>query len=112
MPFPPADSSSGAQVGLAPEVERRFVDIVEDGFALHCCGDRAEPSALVASYEWEQFVDVVTIRDFERVTVVRVPERGKVDVFRRAAGGASWLGVVVRLVWGSVVVRDRRREFR
>ncbi|MGH4011912.1 MAG: hypothetical protein ACRDTH_27755 [Pseudonocardiaceae bacterium] len=39
------------------------------------------PRALVASYEWEQYVDIVTIRGFERVTVARVPQRGKVDVF-------------------------------
>ncbi len=39
-----------------------LVDIVKDGFILHCCGDRAEPSALVASYEWEQCMDIVTIR--------------------------------------------------
>lgn len=81
MPFPPVDSSSGAQVGLAPEVERLLVDIVEDGFILYCCRDRAEPSALIASYEWGQYVDVVTIRGFERVTVARVPQQGKVDVF-------------------------------
>jgi hypothetical protein len=39
------------------------------------------PNALVAAYEWEQYVDLLTIRDFSRVTTARVPKRGAVDIF-------------------------------
>jgi hypothetical protein len=56
-----------------------------DGFALCCCGPRAAPFALVAAYQWEDYVDLVTIRCFDRVTTARVPapRHGRVDVFTR-----------------------------
>jgi hypothetical protein len=66
---------------LAPEVEGLLIDVVTDGFVVYCCGPRAAPNALVASYEWEHCLDVLTIRDFNRVTAARVPARGRVDVF-------------------------------
>lgn len=62
-------------------VEGLLLDVVRDGFILYCCGDRAAPNALVASYEWDHCVDLVTIRDFDRVTTARVPKQGTVDVF-------------------------------
>lgn len=59
------------------------MDVVTDGFVLYCCGGQANPTALVASYEWEIYVDLITIRSFERVTAARVPipHGGQVDVF-------------------------------
>ncbi|MGH3919561.1 MAG: hypothetical protein ACRDSG_11105 [Pseudonocardiaceae bacterium] len=63
--------------GLAPEVEGLLVDVVADGFVLYCCGPRAAPNALVASYQWEHCLDVLTIRDFDHVTVARVPPSGR-----------------------------------
>lgn len=76
-------SASGDQVGLLPAVEGLLVDVVADGFVVYCCGNRAGPNALVASYQWEHCVDLVTIRSFDRVTAARVPtlQRGQVDVF-------------------------------
>jgi hypothetical protein len=71
----------GWQVSLPPVVEGLLLDVVADGFVLYCCGDRAAPNALVASYEWDHCVDLVTIRDFERVTAARMPRKGKVDIF-------------------------------
>jgi hypothetical protein len=64
-------------------VEGLLVDVIADGFVLYCCGHRAGPNALVASYQWEHCVDLITIRDFDWVTVARVPapHRGQVDVF-------------------------------
>lgn len=75
------DSGHDIQVGLSPVLERLLLDVVADGFILYCCGDRAQPTALVASYEWEHCVDLVTIRRFDRIITARVPKRGKVDVF-------------------------------
>jgi hypothetical protein len=75
------DPCPGTQVALPPAVERLLGDIVDDGFVLHCCGARAAPTALVASYEWPGYVDVLVTRDFDRVTTARVLKRGKVDVF-------------------------------
>ncbi|MGH4014226.1 MAG: hypothetical protein ACRDSL_09920 [Pseudonocardiaceae bacterium] len=94
-----------SQVGLPPEVERLLLDVVADGFVLYCCGPRAEPNALVASYEWAQYIDLVTIQDFERVTTARVPKRGTVDVFAPETvvwayqGSPQWaLRALLRLV--------------
>ncbi len=75
-------SRSGGQTSLPPVVEGLLLDMVADGFVLYCCGRRADPTALIASYDWEHFVDILTIRDFDRVTAARVPapDRGRVDV--------------------------------
>jgi hypothetical protein len=68
-------------VGLPAVVEQLLADVVADGFAMYCCGPKAAPNALVASYEWKHWVDLVTIRDFARVTAARMPVRGRVDIF-------------------------------
>ena len=74
-------SRCGWQMGLPPVVEGLLLDVVADGFVLYCCGDRAAPNALVASYEWDHCVDLVTIRDFARIIFARVPRKGRVDIF-------------------------------
>ncbi|MGA8521272.1 MAG: hypothetical protein WB735_24750, partial [Pseudonocardiaceae bacterium] len=68
---------------LPSEVERLLLEVVADGFVLYCCGPRVAPFALVAAYQWEDYVDLVTIRCFDRVTTARVPapHHGRVDVF-------------------------------
>lgn len=67
--------------GLAPEIEGLLVEVVADGFAVHCCGPRTAPRALVASYQWDGYVDLATIRRFDRVTTARIPAPGRIDVF-------------------------------
>jgi hypothetical protein len=63
-------------------VEQLLVDVVADGFTLYCCGPKAAPNALVACYEWERCVDLLTIRDFDRVITARAPTRGRsMDIF-------------------------------
>jgi len=79
--FPSAVPRRGGEVGLPTVVEELLVDVVTDGFTLYCCGPKLAPNALVAAYEWEQHVDLLTIRDFSRVTTARVPKRGAVDIF-------------------------------
>jgi hypothetical protein len=71
----------GGEVGLPTVVEELLVDVTTDGFTLYCCGPKFAPNALVAAYEWEQYVDLLTIRDFNRVTTARVPKRDAVDIF-------------------------------
>jgi hypothetical protein len=77
----PARCRLGSGVDMPPVVERLLLGVVQDGFVLYCCGGRASPSALVASYEWEQYVDAVVIKGVDRVTAARVPKGAGADVF-------------------------------
>ena len=79
-----AESHHGGPVGLSGVVEELLVEVVADGFTLHCCGPKAAPHALVAAYEWDHYacVDLLTVRDFDRVITARVPIEGcAVDIF-------------------------------
>ncbi len=68
-------------VGLPAAVEELLIDVAADGFTLHCCGPKTAPNALVGSYEWAHYVDLLTIRNFDRVTTARLPKRGdRVDI--------------------------------
>ena len=81
---PPLPVQCSASKGcLPPEVERLLLDVVADGFVLYCCGPKAAPRALVASYQLKHYVDLLTIRCFDHVTTARIPapEHGRVDVF-------------------------------
>ncbi len=63
-------------------VEQLLVEVVADGFVLYCCGPRAAPNALVATYEWDHHMDLLTVRDFDWVITARVPTKGRaVDIF-------------------------------
>ena len=73
--------SGGGQVRLPAVVEQLLVDVATDGFTLYCCGPKTAPHALIAAYEWSQCIDLLTIRDFARVTTARVPTHGRVDIF-------------------------------
>lgn len=67
-------------------VERLLLDVVADGFVLYCCGPRTAPFGLVASYQWDDYVDLVTIRSVDRITAARVPapQHERIDVFAPA----------------------------
>src|SRR5262249_30001688 len=76
------NADARGSVGLPAMVEQLLIEIAADGFTLHCCGPKAAPNALVASYEWNHYVDLLTIRTFDRVTTARLPKRGdRVDIF-------------------------------
>ncbi|MDQ3906097.1 MAG: hypothetical protein M3300_11805 [Actinomycetota bacterium] len=72
----------GSAVHLPLHIEQLLVDVVADGFTLYCCGPKAGPSALVATYRWIDYVDLVTIRGFDWITTARAcaSPGGKVDV--------------------------------
>lgn len=78
-----AAAHHGGQVGLPAGVEELLGNVVADGFTLYCCGPKDAPNALVACYVWDHYacVDLLTIRDFDRVTTARVPTRDTVDIF-------------------------------
>ena len=75
--------SSDSEACLPLEVEQLLLDVVADGFVVYCCGPKAAPTALVAVYQWQDYVDLITIRHFERVTTARIPApaHSQVDVF-------------------------------
>jgi hypothetical protein len=79
--FPLAGSDHDERVGLPAVVEQLLVAVVTDGFTLHCCGPKTAPHALVASYEWDHYIDLLTIQDFAQITTARVPTRDTVDIF-------------------------------
>lgn len=77
-----ASFGGGQEVVLPAVVEELLVKVVTDGFTLYCCGPKDAPRALVACYEWTHYVDLLTVRDFERVITARVPTQGvPVDIF-------------------------------
>jgi hypothetical protein len=79
--LPSAEPHLGEQVGLLTVVEELLVEVVADGFTVYCCGPKSAPNALVAAYEWDHHLDLLTIRDFTRVTTARVPKRETMDIF-------------------------------
>ncbi len=81
--FGSAAPHHGGRVGLPTMVEELLVDVVADGFVLYCCGAKTAPNALVACYDWGHYacVDLLTVRDFDRVITARVPTRRAVDIF-------------------------------
>lgn len=70
-------------IELPERVQRLLLGLLADGFTVYCCGPKHDPAALVAAYQWPGYVDLVTIRDFDRlVSAARLPARGRrVDVF-------------------------------
>jgi hypothetical protein len=42
-------------------IEDLFRAVVNDGFTVYCCGLKDDPTALIAFYEWDDYVDVVTV---------------------------------------------------
>jgi hypothetical protein len=68
---------------LPSAVEQLLTEVVTDGFVVYCCGPRGAPRALVASYQWDDYVDVLSIRCFDRIITARVaaPQRTRIDVF-------------------------------
>ncbi|HET9253773.1 MAG TPA: hypothetical protein VFO16_01045 [Pseudonocardiaceae bacterium] len=69
------------RAGLSTVVEDLLAEVSGDGFTLYCCGPIATPYALVACYEWSQYVDVLTIQDFDRIIAARMRRHPAADIF-------------------------------
>jgi hypothetical protein len=78
-----SDQRADDEECLPPEVQQLLLEAVDDGFIRYCCGPKTAPFALVASYQWEDYIDLATIQSFDRITTARVPapRRSRVDVF-------------------------------
>ncbi|MGH3844257.1 MAG: hypothetical protein ACRDR6_17530 [Pseudonocardiaceae bacterium] len=82
MRRPPSEGpQDGGHVVLPAVVEELLGKVAADGFVLYCCGPKTAPNALVACYKWDHYVDLLIIRDFDRVTAARVSTRDAVDIF-------------------------------
>jgi hypothetical protein len=68
-------------VSLPAVVEELLVEVVAEGFTLYCCGPKTAPNALLASYAWDHYVDLLTVCDFDRVTTARVVQHASLDLF-------------------------------
>lgn len=58
-----------------------FAALRESGWTHYCCGDRKSPHALVSTYDWGGYVDVITIRGADQVTAARLPKYDGLDIF-------------------------------
>lgn len=84
MSLPPSsEQPAGDEECLPPEVQQLLLEAVDEGFAMYCCGPKTAPYALVASYQWEDYLDLVTIQRFDRIITARVvlQQRSQLDVF-------------------------------
>lgn len=69
------------QVGLTSDVEELLVKVAADGFTAYRCGPKHAPYAVLACYEWDHYVDLLTIADFDQMITARVPKRDALDIF-------------------------------
>ena len=67
----PPTENPDTPAGLPLKVQSLLLDVVADGFTLYCCSPRTAPRALVASYDWDDYLDLLTIRSFETITAAR-----------------------------------------
>lgn len=70
------------------ELYEAFATIQNSQFTLYCCGDKRKPYVLVASYEWDDYIDVINIRGGDLVTAARLPKSDDLDIF--APSRAVW----------------------
>ena len=71
-----------------PETYHAFAAIKNSGFTLYCCGNRHAPHALVATYKWDHYIDIINIRALNQVTAARLPTHETPDIF--APARAVW----------------------
>jgi hypothetical protein len=78
---PSSGPCSSQREGLPPDVEQLLVKVVADGFTAYRCGPKHAPYAVLACYQWEHYVDLLTITDFDRMVTARVPKHDALDIF-------------------------------
>ena len=62
----PTMLSSGDDMCPQSGIEQLLAEVVTDGFVVYCCGPRGAPGALVASYQWDDYVDEWLLHCFIR----------------------------------------------
>lgn len=76
----------------SPQTYQAFAAMKKAGMTACCCGDRRAPHALVATYNWGDYIDVINIRGMHRVTAARLPVCDGLDIFAPAWAVWHYLG--------------------
>ncbi|SDP96491.1 hypothetical protein SAMN04487905_12046 [Actinopolyspora xinjiangensis] len=63
------------------EVGNLLTAITRDGFTWRFCNGPHRPTALVATYEWDDVIDLALIRDRDDVITARLPITHNTDIF-------------------------------
>lgn len=77
----PCEQPGGAIDADLGEVDDLLRAVVADGFTVYLCGGRQQPEAIVATYTWENHVDMVVIKDRDDVAAARARQSEDWDVF-------------------------------
>jgi hypothetical protein len=74
-------------------------ELVDDGFTLYCCGSKDNPTALMASYEWDHHIDVITVRE-NVAAAARLP-RSDIEFYTNPPDFALWsyTGEPTKTIW-------------
>ncbi|NKQ55587.1 hypothetical protein HFP15_22135 [Amycolatopsis sp. K13G38] len=71
----PVDDPAGA------EVDELLMAVTRDGFTLRYCNGPRQPTVIVGTYDWGDWVDLVVIRGIDDVVSARVLTASVTDVF-------------------------------
>jgi hypothetical protein len=71
-----------------------IASIARAGFTHYYCGGTKNPHAIVATYAWDDYTDIVNIRGIDRVAAARVPHYPGMDIFAPSRIVWHYLGSV------------------
>lgn len=63
------------------EVDELLASVARDGFTFRYCNGPSQPTVIVGTYDWGDFVDLVVIRGVDDVVTARVPTADVTDIF-------------------------------
>lgn len=63
------------------EVDELLASITRDGFTFRYCDGPRQPTVIVGTYDWGDFVDLVVIRGIDDVVSARVPTADVTNIF-------------------------------
>lgn len=79
-------------------VKSLFQALVNDGFTVYVCGPKDDPTAVIAFYEWDDHVDVVTVPQKGPAAAVRLA--GAADVLNPPQTAVwAWVGEPELTIW-------------
>jgi hypothetical protein len=76
------------------EAYEAIASIARAGFTHYYCGGIRNPHAIVATFAWQGYTDIVNIRGMDRVAAARVPHYAGMDIFAPSRIVWHYLGSV------------------